>query len=181
MTSFILAAILSQFPPLHPSPATANGVPVGNGQNWVTKTIPGCFGASQAIQFDGGFQCATVTLPTPSVWTAMCPSGITCNDATSNSYFSWYKPKVGTNKATTLTCQAVTSGSLTGNLTMHVSDGTTESTCDIPCNTGTTRVAEVCTLSPALTLSSASTYRVYSTGCVVQPSVMWCNIPLESP
>lgn len=40
MLSVALAVLLSQLTPLHPAPATANLVPVGNGTNWVTRTLP---------------------------------------------------------------------------------------------------------------------------------------------
>lgn len=54
--ALFLGLLLSQNTPRMPSPATLNGVSVGDGTNWVTNQMPTCPN-NQNIQFDGGFYC----------------------------------------------------------------------------------------------------------------------------
>lgn len=64
MLALVAAVLLSQNTPRHPSPATADGLPVGNGTNWVTSVVPTCNSPVSALQYTGGgvgFTCGAIT------------------------------------------------------------------------------------------------------------------------
>lgn len=182
MTSLLLVLLLSQNTPRHPSPATNNNVPVGNGVNWVSKPVPQCNIAQAHLGFETTTNTWTcVSNSVPVLWSTYCPAGVFCNSST-NTFLSWYEPKNGTQTGKFITCNAITSGTTVGTATIHIYDGTSDiGTCDIPCST--TRAAATCSTS-GFSLTPGVAYRVYATVaglCTTLPQNLWCNIPLEAP
>ena len=182
MTAFVLALLLSQNTPRHPSPATANGVPLGNGTNWVTNVIPGCFGATQSLQFDGGFTCTTLDAGTPvwSVWSSFYPGSASGGAVFMSPLYSPVAHALGG-----VTCNATAAGVGTAG-TLHIYDVTAATdlgTCAMdPVNV--TQLGTSCSL--ALSTTAGHEYLVNYTctrlsSVCTYPENMGCGVMMRTP
>ena len=144
--AFIAAFVMAADSIPHPTPASEDGVSVGNGTSWTTKTLPSCTGTGQALIYNNStnsFGCGSiqvnafsaVCLDTPCVEVDSPPTNAFIGSAAgisgniSSVSCSWGAAGVGsglivavydrTSPATTCTCDL---GACTGTFTPHACD-----------------------------------------------------------